>query len=158
MQKLAEHKGTLILDNLKKAMSIFLILSEFLRDFNYVIDELNYQTLKDDYLDFALDLSKTSILAHSLGDPDTSLKKLTVATFVSEEISYELYHSLKFSNDTQQSSSHDTPTHAKRAEGMGEVHRIRSFTFDMSQRKLAFDRRDEITLAKIQGIIRNRSK
>lgn len=99
-------------------MSIFLILSEFLRDFNYVIDELNYQTLTDDYLDFALDLCKTSILAHSLGDPNTSLKKLTVATFVSEEISYELYHSLKFSNDTQQSSSHDTPTHVKRAEGM----------------------------------------
>jgi hypothetical protein len=74
-----------------------------------VIDELDYATMTDDYLDFALELCKTSILAASLGDPERARLKLKVATFVAEEISFELYHSLKFSNETQ-SSSNDTPT------------------------------------------------
>lgn len=49
---------------------MYLLLTEYLRDFNYVIDELDYQTLTDDYLDFALELCKSSILAETLGDPE----------------------------------------------------------------------------------------
>jgi hypothetical protein len=81
-------------------MSIYLLLTEYLRDFNYVIDELDYQTLTDDYLGFALELCKSSILAETLGDPERAQYKLKVAAFVADEISFELYHSLKFSNDT----------------------------------------------------------
>ena len=85
---------------LKKVMSIYLLLTEYLRDFNYVIDELDYQTLTDYYLGFALELCKSSILAETLGDPERAQYKLKVAAFVADEISFELYHSLKFSNDT----------------------------------------------------------
>ena len=100
MQKLAEDKGMQILALLKEAMRLYLVLSDFLMDFSYVIDELDYLSLADDYLDFALELCKESILAETLGDKEKSRKKLTVASFVADEISFELFNSLKFSNDT----------------------------------------------------------
>jgi hypothetical protein len=61
---------------------------------------LDFATLTDDLLSFAVELCKESILAETLGDKEKSIGKLKVADFVAGEISFELYHSLKFSNDT----------------------------------------------------------
>ena len=148
MQKLAEDKGMQILALLKDAMRLYLVLSDFLMDFCYVIDELDYLSLADDYLDFALELCKESILAETLGDKEKSRKKLSVASFVADEISFELFNSLKFSNDTQ-SSSNDTPNEAKAPHAQEQLPKIKSFTFDMRQKKIAFDRKNEMSLSKL---------
>lgn len=155
MQKLAEMRGAQILKLLKQAMSVHLKLSDFLQqDFSFVLDEVNFDTLTDEFLSFAVELCKESILAETLGDKEKSVEKLKVADFVAGEISFELYHSLKFSNDTQ-SSSNDTPTEKEAKDGEKQQ-KVKSFTFDMRQRKLGFDRKDEMTLAKIQGVIKVR--
>ena len=56
MLKLAESRGTKILEQLMEAMSLYLPLSDFLRDFSYEIDEIDYLSITDDYMDLALDL------------------------------------------------------------------------------------------------------
>jgi hypothetical protein len=137
-----------ILALLNDAMRLYLVLSDFLMDFSYVIDELDYLSLADDYLDFALELCKESILAETLGDKEKSRKKLSVASFVADEISFELFNSLKFSNDTQ-SSSNDAPNEAKAPHAQEQLPKIKSFTFDMRQKKIAFDRKNEICLSKL---------
>ena len=133
---------------LKDAMRLYLVLSDFLMDFSYVIDELDYLSLADDYLDFALELCKESILAETLGDKEKSRKKHSVAAFVADEISFELFNSLKFSNDTQ-SSSNDTPNEGKAPHAQEQLPKIKSFTFDMRQKKIAFDRKNEMSLSKL---------
>jgi hypothetical protein len=58
MQKLAELKGAEIISYLKVSLELFASLSNYIQDFNFVINELNLDCLAEEYLDFAIELCK----------------------------------------------------------------------------------------------------
>ena len=84
------------------------------------IDQM-LSTSSEDLVTYALNLSKEAAVNESLRDYALANSKYKCALFVMEEVTRELYHSLKFSNEDSSSSPPvDEP----------EV-RVRSFTFDV---------------------------
>lgn len=73
MTKLAETHGKLLISSLSQNLALFDKLSDFLQDFGFVIDELNLDTLAEDYLSFGVDLAKQGLIAESFNEQEKSI-------------------------------------------------------------------------------------
>ena len=116
--------------------------------------------MTEDLLSYGLQLCKQGTIEHALDNFSKALLKYESASFVLSELTIELYHTLKFSNeDTQSSSNDDNVAHRRDKCQLGEFcgYRVKSFTFDTEgHRKLEFTRKDELMLSNVQKMLNQR--
>lgn len=93
--------------SLHKATDKFMLLYSFVTDFSYIMDDLNYETITEDLIAYGLELCHDGSVQEQLENYDKAIAKYESATFVLSELSIELYHTLKFSNEDTQSSSNE---------------------------------------------------
>lgn len=90
-----------------KATDKFMLLYSFVTDFSYIIEDLNYETITEDLIAYGLELCRDGSVQEQLENYDKAIAKYESAKFVLNELTIELYHTLKFSNEDTQSSSNE---------------------------------------------------
>lgn len=84
-----------------------MVLYSFVTDFSYIINDLNYETITEDLIMYGLELCREGSVQEQLENYDKAIAKYESAQFVLSELTIELYHTLKFSNEDTQSSSNE---------------------------------------------------
>lgn len=93
--------------SIHKATDKFMLLYSFVTDFSYIIEDLNYETITEDLIAYGLELCRDGSVQEQLENYDKAIAKYESAKFVLNELTIELYHTLKFSNEDTQSSSNE---------------------------------------------------
>ena len=94
-----------------------MLLYSFVTDFSYIMDDLKYETITEDLITYGLELCRDASVQEQLENYDKAIAKYESAQFILNELTIELYHTLKFSNeDTQSSSNEDAHQQQQRIE------------------------------------------
>lgn len=145
--------------SIQKAVDKFQLLFSFLIDFSYIIEDLNYETITEDLIGYGLELCREGSVQEQLENYAKARAKYESAQFILSELTIELYHTLKFSNeDTQSSSNEDVNRQRIDNKDVNCSQRVKSFTFDTNggHRKLEFTRKDELMLSNIHKMVNQR--
>lgn len=153
LDRLAEKLGQKICSKIQESLDLYLFLCEYLNSFGFVIDEMTFESLSDDLLYYGLELCKEGTVQESFHNFKNANQKYLNAQFIMDELTRELFHSLKFSTEE---SGDDAAKVASPSIGGHDNQRIKSFTFDVGHAKIAFTNGDEAMINDLKRLIKDR--